>query len=51
MVFVGVTVGRHISTEAEKVNMAVKDAFAGPVSTSYTFLSPWHTKLEIMLEA
>jgi len=43
--------GGHISPESEKVNMAVKDAFARPVSTSYTFLSPWHTKLEIMLEA
>jgi hypothetical protein len=44
-----ITVGGHISPESEKVNIAVKDAFGGSVSTSYTFLSPWLTKLEIML--
>ena len=34
--------GGHIIPEAEKANMAVMDAFARPLSTSYTFLFPLH---------
>ena len=34
--------GVHIIPEVEKANMAVMDAFARALSTSYTFLSPFH---------
>jgi len=34
----------YIIPEAEKVNTAVMDALARPVSTSYTFLSPLQAK-------
>jgi len=37
-----ISMGRHIIPEAEKANMAVMDAFARLLSTSYTFLSPLH---------
>ena len=36
--------GGNIIPNAEKVNMAVMDAFVRPLSTSYTFLSHLHAK-------
>ena len=39
-----ISMGGHISPEAEKVNTAVMDTSAGPQSTSYTFLSPLYAK-------
>jgi hypothetical protein len=35
----------HIIPEREKVNTAVMDALVRPFSTSYTFLSVFHTKI------
>ena len=36
--------GGSIIPEREKVNTAVMNALAKPLSTSYTFLSPLHAK-------
>ena len=39
-----ISMGGHIIPEAEKANRAVMIALARPLSTSYTFLTPWHAK-------
>ena len=41
---------RHIIPEAEKANMVVIIALARPLSTSYTYLTPWHAKTSPVFE-
>jgi hypothetical protein len=39
-----ISMGGHIIPKAEKTNTAVMIALARPLSTSYTFLTPFHAK-------